>query len=218
MKVEFFFDVICPWCYVGKVRFARALRQRQDYRVDVRFTPFLLNPDLPMGGVDRQTFLERKLGGPSRVQRLNNAVMEASKAEGVRFNFERIYRTPNSIHAHRLIKFATQMGLAIPAIDTLFKSYFRDGVDVGQIEDLIELGGELGLDDLDVARFLYSDLDFSTVMSDNTRAHRMGVTGVPCVVVDEKFAISGAQESDVLVRLLDLAAENQMEQVSTLVS
>jgi predicted DsbA family dithiol-disulfide isomerase len=83
---------------------------------------------------------------------------------------------------------------------------------------LIELGGELGLDDLDVARFLYSDLDFSTVMSDNTRAHRMGVTGVPCVVVDEKFAISGAQESDVLVRLLDLAAENQMEQVSTLVS
>lgn len=216
MKAEFFFDVVCPWCYVGKVRLVRALKLRPELHVDVRFTSFLLNPEMPRGGADRQSHLERKLGGPSRVNRMNNAVSEAGLIEGIKFNFDRIYRMPNTIHAHRLIKFATRQGMTIPVIDTLFKSYFREGVDIGLIEDLIELGTELGLDEMEMARYLYSDLDFASLMNDNARVHRLGVSGVPCVVVDDRFAISGAQEADVLVRLLDLAAENQLEQVSAL--
>ena len=214
MKAEFVFDTICPWCYLGKARFVRALRFRPDLRVSIRWTPFMLNPEMPLGGADRQSFMERKFGGPSRVQRINNAVVEAGKTEGIKFNFDRMYRTPNSLHSHRFIKCAAQFGMEVPAIDMVFKGYFNEGVDVGQIEELIELGVELGLPEIELASYLYSDMDFSTVISDNARAHRFGVSGVPCVILDDKFAISGAQETDVLLRLLDLAAENQFEQVS----
>ena len=213
MKTEFFFDVICPWCYLGKARLARAVKLRPDTPCEIRFTPFLLNPDMPMGGMDRQSYLERKLGGPSRVRRMNRAVTEAGKAEGLKFNLDRIYRTPNTIHAHRLIKFATARGLAIPAIDTLFRGYFNEGIDIGQIEELIELGVELGLPEMDLVRYLYSDQDFASVVGDNARAHRLGVVGIPSVVMDDRFAISGAQEVGVLVRLFDISAENQMAPV-----
>ena len=214
MKAEFIFDTVCPWCYLGKVRFVRALRLRPDLRIQIRWTPFMLNPEMPLSGADRQSFMERKFGGPSRVQRLNNAVIEAGKAEGIKFNFDRMYRTPSSLHSHRFIKFAAQYGLQVPAIDMVFKGYFKEGVDIGQVEELIELGVELGMSEIELARYLYSDLDFATVLNDNARTHRLGVSGVPCVIIDDKYAISGAQETDVLLRLLDVAAENQFEQVS----
>lgn len=214
MKAEFIFDTVCPWCYLGKVRLVRALRMRPEYRVALRWTPFTLNPDLPLNGADRQSYLERKLGGAGRVQRLNNAVVEAARDEGVKINFERLYRMPNSLHSQRFIKLAAEYGLAVPAIDLVFKAYFKEGIDIGQIEELIELGLELGISEMELAHYLYSDTDFSTVVNENARARRLGVTGVPCIIFNDRFAISGAQETAVLLSLLDLAAENHMEPVS----
>ena len=214
MKAEFIFDTVCPWCYLGKVRFVRALRLRPELRVSVRWTPFILNPDLPLNGTDRQSYLERKLGGAARVQRLTNAVLEAGREEGVKINFERIYRIPNSLHSQRFIKLAAEYGLVIPAVDLVFKAYFKEGIDIGQIEELIELGLELGIPEIETASYLYSDTDFSTVINENARARRLGVAGVPCIIFDDRFAISGAQETSILMHLLDLAAENNFEQVS----
>ena len=215
MRVEFVFDTICPWCYVGAVRLVGALSSRPDYRVAIRWTPFILNPDMPYGGADRQSYLERKFGGASRVHRLNTAVTETGRGEGIVFDFDRIKRTPNSLHSHRLIKFAARFDKESQAGILIFKSYFTDGIDIGRIEDLIALGERLGLPQRDLADYLYSDADFAAVVGDNARAHRLGVNGVPSMIFNDRFAISGAQETVVLRRLLDLASEDQTESVSS---
>ena len=211
MKAELFFDTTCPWCYLGKVRFFRALKQRPDLQVDIRWASFLLNPDMPLEGANRQSFLIRKFGGLPRVNRLTNAVMAACESEGVPIRFDRIERLPNSVHSHRFIKFAGHLGLTIPAVDTIFTAYFRHGIDIGIIDELIELGTELGMPEAELAHYLYSDTDIGTILGDNSRAHRLGVNGVPCVVFNDRYAITGAQETHVLTRLLDVAAESQLE-------
>ena len=211
MKAEFFFDPTCPWCYLGQVRFMRALQMRPNLHVDVRWNAFLLHPDVPLDGVDRQAYLIRKFGGLPRVNRLTKAVMAACQAEGITIHFERVKRLPNAVHSHRFIKFAAHQGLVIPAVETIFAAYFKHGIDIGNIDELIELGAELGLDEIQLAHYLYSDTDIATILGDNSRALRLGVSGVPCVVLADKFAISGAQESHILVKLLDVAYENQTE-------
>lgn len=211
MKAEFFFDTTCPWCYLGQVRFMRALQMRPQLYVDLRWNAYLLHPDVPLDGVDRQAYLVRKFGGLPRVNRLTKAVVAACQAEGVVINFDRVKRLPNAVQSHRFIKFASYRGLVIPAVETIFAAYFRHGIDIGNIDELIELGAELGLNEIELAHYLYSEADIATILGDNSRAHRLGVSGVPCVILDDKFAISGAQESHILTRLLDVASENQTE-------
>ena len=214
MKIEFIFDTTCPWCYMGKVRLARALRARPQITAAIRWTSFLLNPQMPLDGVPRQAYLERKLGGPARVQRLANAVQAVCQAEKVPLNLSRQLVAPNTVHSHRFIKFASGYGLAVPAVDTIFQAYFNYGVDIGDVDELLELGEDLDLPEIPLAQYLYSDQDVAAVLSDNARAHRLGVGGVPCVIFNDRFAITGAQETDILIHMLDLALENHDEKVS----
>ena len=211
MRIEFIFDTVCPWCYVGKRRFERALRSRPHTRVDVLWRPFLLNPDIPLEGVDRRSYLDRKFGGLARVQRIHGAVAEAGKAEGIAFDFDRILRTPNSLNSHRLIRFAGSLGREAETVEALYAAYFTHGRDIGDIEVLLEIAAALGLPEEDTARYLYSDADITAVMNDNARAHRLGVNGVPCVVLDGSYALAGAQEPDILLRLIDIVREGETE-------
>ncbi|MGE5506029.1 MAG: DsbA family oxidoreductase [Actinomycetota bacterium] len=211
MRIDFVFDTVCPWCYVGKRRFQRALALRPGARVSINWRPFLLNPDLPLDGVDRGTYLDRKFGGPARVGRIHAAVTAAGRAEGIEFAFDRIERTPNTLNSHRLVRFATTMGRDAEVVEALYAAYFCQGRDIGRIEELVTIGAECGLTDVDVADYLYSDADVSAVMNDNARAHRLGVNGVPCLIIDGNYALAGAQEPDILLRLIDIVRENEAE-------
>ncbi len=213
MRIEFIFDTVCPWCYVGKRRFERALKARPNARVDIVWRPFLLNPDIPLDGVERRAYLDRKFGGQARVQRIHGAVAAAGKAEGIEFSFDRILRTPNSLNSHRLIRFARSLGREPEAVEALYAAYFSQGRDIGDIEVLLDIAAGLGLPEQDTARYLYSDTDINAVMNDNARAHRMGVNGVPCVILDGSYALAGAQEPDILLRLIDIVRESETEAV-----
>ncbi|MBI2236165.1 MAG: DsbA family oxidoreductase [Magnetospirillum sp.] len=213
MRIEFIFDTVCPWCYVGKRRFERALKARPHARVDILWRPFLLNPDIPLDGVDRRAYLDRKFGGQARVQRIHGAVAAAGKAEGIEFSFDRILRTPNSLNSHRLIRFAGSLGREAETVEALYAAYFTQGQDIGDIELLLDIAAGLGLPEQDTARYLYSDADINAVMNDNARAHRMGVNGVPCVILDGSYALAGAQEPDILLRLIDIVRESETEVV-----
>ena len=215
MNADFFFDTICPWCHVGKARFERAISLRPDLGLQIRWRPFILNPEMPPEGMDRKLYLERKFGGPTRVQRLFNSVRIAAKSEGIVFDFDRIQKSPNSLHSHRLIRFAEPFGCARQVVDAVFDGYFRLGRDIGMIEELITIGVECGLTEMDLAAYLYSDEDVALLMNENARAHRLGVTGVPCIILDDRYAVAGAQELDVILRLLDLARENEPEPVGS---
>jgi predicted DsbA family dithiol-disulfide isomerase len=211
VRIDFVFDTVCPWCYVGKRRFQRALAMRPGVRVDITWRPFLLNPDLPLDGVDRRAYLDRKFGGPARVSRIHSAVTAAGRAEGIDFAFDRIERTPNTLNSHRLVRFATAIGREADVVEALYRAYFCEGRDIGGIEELVAIGAACGLPDVDVADYLYSDADVTAVMNDNARAHRLGVNGVPCLVLDGNYALAGAQEPDILLRLIDIVREAEAE-------
>lgn len=211
MQIEYVFDTVCPWCYVGKRRLEHALAQRPDTRVTVLWRPFLLNPDIPPEGIERQTYLDRKFGGATRVQRVHSAVAAAGLAEGITFNFDRITRTPNTLGSHRLIRYAIASGREGDVVEALYKAYFIQGLDIGDKAVLAQIGAEFGLDHDAVMDYLLSDTDATAVLNDNARAHRLGVNGVPCLILDGNYALAGAQEPDILLRLIDIVRESEAE-------
>ncbi|WP_142850002.1 DsbA family oxidoreductase [Telmatospirillum sp. J64-1] len=204
MRLDIIFDTVCPWCYIGKRRFERALAERPALRPDIRWRPFLLNPDLPPQGVDRQAYMERKFGGAPRLQRIQEAIEAAGRAAGISFRLDLVRRVPNSLHSHRLIALAAQIGREAEMVETLFSAYFTQGLDIGDHEILADLGESIGLDRRTVLILLASDIGVQPVRNENARAQRLGVNGVPCFIVEETYAIAGAQEYDILLRLLDL--------------
>lgn len=211
MKIEFIFDTVCPWCYVGKRRLERALSQRPDTRTEIVWRPFLLNPDIPAEGIDRRAYLDRKFGGPARVNRIHAAVAAAGNAEGIVFAFDRISRAPNTLNSHRLIRFAAGFGRQPETVETLYRAYFIDGLDIGLIPVLVGLAEKLGMPADLVEPYLRSDADVGAVLNDNARAHRQGVNGVPCLILDGAYALAGAQEPDILLRLIDIARQSESE-------
>lgn len=211
MRIEFIFDTVCPWCYVGKRRFERALAQRPGTRAEITWRPFLLNPDIPPEGIDRRAYLDRKFGGPARVNRIHAAVASAGAAEGIEFVFDRITRAPNTLNSHRLIRFAGDFGRQSEVVEALYRAYFVEGQDIGLIPVLTLIGEKLGLPGQALEDYLRSDADVAAVMNDNARAHRQGVNGVPCLILDGAYALAGAQEPDILLRLIDIARQSEAE-------
>jgi predicted DsbA family dithiol-disulfide isomerase len=206
LTVEVVHDLVCPWCFLGTRRLMRTVRRRPDLLIDLTWRPFLLNPDMPRGGMPRPEYVIRKFGGEDRARRLYASIGEIGRNEGVLFRFDRIRRTPSSLDAHRLVRFAARRGQADAVVEALFSAHFTDGLDIGNPACLALIAGTCGLDPAAVRLFLAGDHEADAVHADNLRAHRLGINGVPCFVVGGRHAIAGAQEPEVIERLLDVAA------------
>lgn len=215
MRIDVIFDTVCPWCYIGKRRFERALTLRPEVRADVRWRPFLLNPEMPAGGLDRQVYLERKFGSIYRIQRIHSAAQQAGEGDGVAFNFDAIRRMPNSVNSHRLIHLAAGSTRQAGLVEAIFSAYFVEGRDIGDIGVLCDIASDSGMDAVEVARYLRTDAGVSAIETENARFHRLGVSGVPCYILDDRYAVAGAQEPDMLARLLDIAQGAELEAVAS---
>jgi predicted DsbA family dithiol-disulfide isomerase len=206
LTLEVVHDLVCPWCYLGTRRLIRTIRRRPDLLVDLIWRPFLLNPDMPRLGMARSDYVVRKFGGEDRARRLYASITEIGRAEGVQFRFDRMRRTPSSIDAHRLARWSARFGRADEVVEALFAAHFADGRDLGDPGVLCAIATSCGLDPADARAMLASDAELDGVHADNLRAHRLGINGVPCFVVAGRHAIAGAQEPEVIERLLDVAA------------
>ena len=213
MKIDLIIDTVCPWCFIGKRRLARALAQRPQIAARVRLVwrPFLLNPDLPAEGMPRSAYLDRKFGGPGRVARMLAGLKDAGAAEGIAFNFPAIQRTPNSLNSHRLIRLAESRGLADTMVEALFSAYFEQGQDLGAIESLAQIAQSVGLAAPEVTAFLHGEDDRGSIFLENAQTHRLNVNGVPCFIFNDAYAIAGAQDPEILVRMIDLAHEASLD-------
>jgi predicted DsbA family dithiol-disulfide isomerase len=203
MRIDIIADAVCPWCFIGKRRLERALADRPQRNVEVVWRPFFLNPDMPPEGMDRREYLVRKFG-PGRSGRIYSAVEQAGASEDIAFRFDRIARSPNTLDAHRLIQFAQQEGGQDPVVEALFRAYFLDGRDVGEIVVLADIAAESGLERTQVLDYLQSGADREQVVAQDEKARSLGVTGVPCFIIDRKYAISGAQLPEVFHQVFDL--------------
>ena len=206
LGVEIVYDLVCPWCFLGARRLMRTLRRRPDLLFELTWRPFLLNPDMPRLGMSRPDYVVRKFGGEDRARRLYTSIAEIGRTEGVMFRFERIRRTPSSVDAHRLVRYAARFGRADEMVEALFSAHFTDGRDIGDHAVLLGIAQACGLESPATRRFLAGDAEADSVHADNLRAHRLGINGVPCFVIAGRHAIAGAQEPEVIERLLDVAA------------
>ena len=205
MEIDIIFDTVCPWCYIGKRRLEMALSMRPQIRVKLNWRPFLLNPEMPPEGIDRTAYLVKKFGSESRTNRIYGTIGEAGQSVEIDFAFERIGKTPNSVDSHRLVRFAHERGLADEVVEALFVEFFINGRDIGNLRVLTEIGAANGLDAQEVEAYLNTDADVGAIHDENVHAHRLGINGVPSFAFNEKFVISGAQEPQVLARMLDAA-------------
>ncbi len=205
LPIEVVFDLVCPWCYLGVARLMRMLDARREVPVEIHWRPFLLNPDIAPGGVPRQDYLVRKFGGEDRARRLHGTIADLGATEGLGFRFDLIRRVPHTLDSHRLIRWAALRGGADRLVMAIFAAHFCEGRDIANPDMLAAVAGAAGMDRLAARGFLATGQEVEAVHAENLRAHRLGINGVPCFVVAGASAIAGAQEPEVLERLLDVA-------------
>jgi predicted DsbA family dithiol-disulfide isomerase len=205
VHIDIYSDPVCPWCYIGKRRLERTLSARDDLKVDIKWHPYLLNPDMPLSGMDQTSYLIYKYGGLERAIKFQDIISETGQGERLALNFDQIQNTPNTINAHRLIRLADNYGLQNEIVEALFTAYFKNGEDIGDQGVLIRIGHSIGLDSKISRGYLSSNKNISYVTSQDLRARRMNISAVPYFIINKKYAISGAQEPEAFFPLLDLA-------------
>ncbi|MDQ2964066.1 MAG: DsbA family oxidoreductase [Pseudomonadota bacterium] len=205
-------DVVCPWCYIGKRKLETALARLRadepDLAPTVRWHPFELNPDLPVEGIARAAYLEKKFGGKARAAEIYARVRAVGAEVGIAFDFDRIARQPNTRDAHRLIAWAQQRGAADSLVERLFRAYFIDGRWIGERTELAALAADSGLPGDEARDMLASDLHLGEVAAEYREAQEAGITGVPFFIINGRTAVSGAHDPDVLLEAIAAARAN----------
>lgn len=215
LTIDVVSDVMCPWCYIGKRRLEAALDDiRSEMDVEVRWRPYQLDPTLPKEGKDRQQYLEDKFGGAAGADQAYAAIRAAGVEEDIPFAFDKIKVSANTLDAHRLIRWAGSLGLTTQqqVVDLLFKAYFEDGKNIGNDAVLLEAAEQAGLEMPVIERLLAGDADRDTVSAEIDQARQMGVTGVPCFIIDMQYAVMGAQSAEALADAMRKVVQEKKKQ------
>lgn len=210
-------DVVCPWCYLGKKRLDKAIEAvRDDLAVAVTFRPYQLNPDMPAEGIDHKKHLAEKLGGDEAVTRAHEMLSGLGQEAGIAFDFPAVKISPNTLDAHRLLRWAMIEGPEVQnrVAVALFKAYFEEGRNVGDRTVLLDIAEACGMDRAVVTALFSAGADVDSVKEEIGMARDMGVTGVPCFIIDNKYAVMGAQSVDVLTNAFrEIAALKAQERI-----
>ena len=210
MRIDVVSDVMCPWCYIGKRRLEGAVAA-SDMAFDIRWRPYQLDPTLPADGKDRQVYLAEKFGSIERARALYENIRRAGDAEKIPFAFNRIEVSPNTLDAHRLIRWAGGINAAMQdrVVEALFEAYFVGGKHIGNHATLVDIAKAAGMDADLVAELLPGEADRDLVMQEIAQAQAMGVTGVPTFILANKYALVGAQPPAQLAEAFRTVAEYQ---------
>ena len=224
LALDIWADVACPWCWIGEHRLRAALERFRAVRPEVQVTrawrPFQLQPQLPPGGVEWETFAREKFGGTERMDTMFAHVTAAGASDGLRFRFDRMTVAPNTADAHRLILWAQHAApragtraaealagdgdaagtRAMAMADALFRAYFAEGRNVSDREVLTDAAVSLGLDGGAARAMLDGHAYEADVRGSQREAQRLGVQGVPFIVLENRLAISGAQPAELFDR------------------
>lgn len=206
-------DVVCPWCYIGKRRLEKAVNQLKDqYEFDIHYHPFELNPSVPKKGYDQKIYLSEKFGGMERYEQLTARVTEVAAQEGITFRYELQKISPNTFDAHRIIWYAGQEGKQLATVEAFFKAYFTEGIDLSKQENLIAVAVGAGLNKEKIEKLLQTEEGTVEIKKEYAFNQEVGVSGVPFYIINHKYAVSGAQPTEMFVNALtEIAKENQTD-------
>ncbi len=207
VRIDVVSDVVCPWCFIGKRRLEKALALKPEIPVEVHWHPYFLNDWIPREGIARSEYLTTKFGSPERYAGIAQRVTAAAAEEGLDYATDRISRQPNTLDAHRLIKWADGIGKAADMKQKLMDLYFTEGADLSNRAVLVQAASDVGLDPEDVREALASDQDVAQVEQEAQSAKDAGIEGVPCFIFGGKFAVSGAQAPEYLAEAIERTAQ-----------
>ena len=203
LLIEIASDVVCPWCYIGKRRLEKALESLQG-EVDARieWLPFQLNPDMPAGGIARADYRRAKFGSVEKSRALDARVAQEGAGEGIAFAFDRMQRTPNTSAAHRLIDLAQRQGKGNAVVDALFRAYFEEAKDIGDVDVLKGIAGREGVTGWPETG------NTGDVKEKEERVRDLGISGVPTFIFGRASGVSGAYPPETLAQIIrDVAAK-----------
>jgi len=200
ITVDVVSDVVCPWCFIGQKRLDRAIASVDDVEVHIRWRPFQLDPTIPPQGQDRREYMMAKFGSEQRIREIHARIEPLGEAEGISFAFDAVKVAPNTLDAHRLIRWAGAAGEDVQnrLVRRLFQLNFEEGANLGDHAVLTDAAREAGMDASVVETLLPTDADVESVRTEIATASRMGITGVPCFLLEGKYAVMGAQDADTL--------------------
>lgn len=200
ISIDVVSDVVCPWCFLGGRRLGSAIAAVPDVDVHVRWRPFQLDPTIPPQGKDRQAYMKAKFSDENRLKQIHANLASLGAVEGISFDFDAIRVAPNTLDAHRVIRWAGAAGEAVQnrLVEELFARYFERGENTGDRRVLVEAARASGMDAAVVETLLPTDADVEAVRDEIATAGRMGVSGVPCFLLEGKYAVMGAQDTPVL--------------------
>jgi predicted DsbA family dithiol-disulfide isomerase len=207
IALELYADLVCPWCWIGDRRLFAAIAQARATHPEVTFEvtwrPFQLDPTVPAAGRPWEEVIEQKFGGRASAEPMFARVAEAGQGDGIGFAFERITRAPNTVRGHGLVLHAQQTGRdPWPLVESLFTAYFANGEDLGDDDTLVRIAAAHGVPEAEAREVLRSgryDLD---VQQSQREAARLGIRGVPFLVLDGQYGVSGAQPVPVFAEAL----------------
>ncbi len=195
LSIDVVSDVVCPWCYVGKKRLEKALALVPEVQADIHWRPFQLDPTIPPEGVPRRAYMEKKFGSLDKIAPVHERLTEMGKELGIPFHFSAIEISPNTLDAHRLIRWAfgeRQDAMA----EILFRAFFVDGKNLADREVLASLAAQAGFDATEILNALNSDEDTDAVIGEIAAAQELGIQGVPFFIFGQKYAVSGAESPE----------------------
>ena len=205
VTVEVWSDVMCPFCYLGDAVLQEALAEfPQRDAVTVEYRSFQLSPEL----TDTPKSMEEHLAGrypEEQMATMHEQLRERGDQHGITFNFDQSLMV-NTHKAHQFHHFAAAEGKGNDAVRQLFKAHFTDGVNVANLDELVAIADELGLDPAAAREALEAETHFEAVDADISLARKMGISGVPFFVFNNKYAVSGAQPKEMFLQALTAAA------------
>ncbi len=203
LQIDVISDLVCPWCYIAKRQLRGALSKLQGPSV-VRWHPMQLYPEIPVEGVATDVFLEQRFGDLAGVRAVLENLQKTGHELGIRFDFDRIARIPNTLDAHRLIN-SIGSEQQDRLVELLFSAVFEQGLDISDREILIMLAESVGMSPARTAGALDDEATRAAVLTDQARLRESGLSAIPGLLLNRRVAVSGAAESNVLVRAFDYA-------------
>ena len=207
VRIDVVSDVVCPWCFIGKRRLEKAVALNPAIPVEVHWRPYFLNDWIPREGISREQYLTTKFGSPERYEGIAQRVAAAASAEGLTYAMDKISRQPNTLDAHRLIRWAEKIGKAAEMKQRLMDLYFTEGADLTNHAVLAQAAADVGHDADTVREALASEHDVAEIEREALSAKEAGIEGVPCFIFDGKFAVSGAQAPEYLAEAIARVAK-----------
>ncbi|PSB31054.1 DsbA family oxidoreductase [Chlorogloea sp. CCALA 695] len=203
MLIDIFHDTACPWCRIGKKHLFDAIALLdQNQTIEIRWHPFLLDDSIPAQGVGFRAFMKMRKGiGADQLTQLFSYATQSGAKAGVKLDFEKVFLAVNTTLSHRLIALTPKTHKNV-IVEAVYKAYFEDGLNIGDVDTLASLGKEFGFDQKQLKQQLSSDAALAEVVEEAKAARNQGISSVPFFVINNKVSISGSQSVEVFIQAI----------------